>query len=231
MKAIHVTAIGSPEVLRPVEIPDPSTPPGALRIRNRAIGVNFQDIQSRRHAEPGTELPFVPGTDFAGEVDELGEGVEGFSVGDRVLGIHVRGAYAEKAVVPNPLAVPLPDDISFEQAAAYPVAGPNFAQSFEMAAVGGTVVLLGRAAGDAPPETVETALLRGRRNLGLRSYFLGTSIQSQTERLPSIYEILFEGLTSGAIFLPIETLPLEEAVEAHARIESQATAGKVILLP
>ncbi len=123
MRAIHVTAIGGPEVLKAVEVPEPEVAPGTLRVRNRAIGINFHDVQSRRRGARGQTHPFIPGTDFAGEVDAVGEGVEGFAEGDRVLGINVAGAYAEKSVVPAVLAVPIPERISYEQAAACPVAG------------------------------------------------------------------------------------------------------------
>ena len=68
---------------------------GTVRVRNRAVAINFHDIQSRRHGEAGLEPPFVPGTDFAGVVDAVGEGVEGIAEGDRILGIQTHGAYAE----------------------------------------------------------------------------------------------------------------------------------------
>ena len=324
MRAIHVTAIGGPEVLKAVEVPEPEVAPGTLRIRNRAVGINFHDVRGRRRGLRGQSHPYIPGTDFAGEVDAVGEGVEGFAKGDRVLGINVAGAYAEKSVVPAVLAVPIPEQISYEQAAACPiagltscfmirehgvgeatnvvvhaaagsvgcflggllaqkrapsiglvstdekaevarragylhvinyrredpveqvrqitasagadvvydsVAGPGFARSFEMCRAGGTVVLFGRAAGDPPREVLEDAFLGGARNLGLRTYFLGTVLFSDPRSIRGAYATLFDGLASGTIFLPIETLPLERAADAHANIEGQRTVGKIVLLP
>jgi NADPH2:quinone reductase len=324
MKAIHVTAVGGPEVLKVVEVPEPDVAPGTLRIHNRAVGINFHDVQSRRRGARGQTHPYIPGTDFAGEVDAVGEGVKGFARGDRVLGINMLGAYAEKSLVPEVLAVPIPDRISFEQAAACPVAGltacfmirdhgvdeatnvvvhgaaggvgcfmggllakqrapsiglvsteekaeiarragylhvvnyrredpvdrirqltagagadvvydavagPEFARSFEMCRAGGTVVVFGRAAGDPPRETMEEALFGAARNLGLRTYFLGTILFSDPQSIHGAYATLFDGLARGTIFLPIETVCLEEAADAHARIEGQQTVGKIVLLP
>jgi NADPH2:quinone reductase len=110
------------------------------------------------------------------------------------------------------------------------VAGPHFSRSFDMTAVDGTVVLFGHAAGDPPPEALQH-WLRSGRNIALRTYFLGTTIQTHLGEVAGAYRHLFEGLMSGAIHLPIETMPLVEAARAHARIEQQQTVGKVILLP
>lgn len=324
MKAIHVTAAGGVEVMKSVEVAEPEVLPGFLRIRNHAVAVNFHDIQSRRHGEAGLSYPYVPGTDFAGTVDAVGEGVEGFAVGDRALGIHMQGAYAEKSLVPAMIATRIPDDVSFEQAASCPVAGltayflvhdngvregtavvahaaagsvgcflgallrqagalsiglvssaakaevaqragfrhalnyreedvlarvrqitggngadlvldsvagPQFGRSFEMLRAGGTTVVFGHSAGDPPPEAVFQTFLSSGRNLGLRTYFLGTTIASEMPRLPQAYAALFDLFRRGAIQMPMERLPLASAAEAHARIESQKTVGKVILLP
>ena len=111
------------------------------------------------------------------------------------------------------------------------VAGPGFARSFEMCRAGGTVVLFGRAAGDPPREVLEDAFLGGARNLGLRTYSLATILFSDPPSIRGAYATLFDGLASGTIFLPIETLPLERAADAHANIEGQRTVGKIVLLP
>src|SRR5512147_2074007 len=104
MKAIHVTGIGGPEVMKLVDVPEPAPGPGMLRIANHAIAINFHDVQSRRHGEAGLVHPYVPGTDFAGTVDAIGPGVEGFTIGERILGINLHDAYAEKTLVPAFLA-------------------------------------------------------------------------------------------------------------------------------
>jgi len=324
MRAVQMTRIGGPEVLRVVEVPEPQAEAGFVRVRNRAIAVNFHDINTRRGDEPDVELPAILGTDFAGVVDAVGEGVEHIKVGDRVLGINMGGAYAEAALAMAAVVVPIPAGLSFEQAAACPVpgltayflthqvvpvtsgmtvvahaaagsvgcfmggllqqlgatsiglvssdekadvarragythvvnyrkedpvarvrqltggdgayvvydsvAGPQFQRSFDMAAIDGIVILFGHAAGDPPPESLKY-WLRSRRNLGLRTYFLGATMQAHLEMIPAAYDHLFQGLMSGAIYLPIETMPLVDAAKAHARIEQQQTAGKIILIP
>jgi len=123
MKAVQISRIGGPEVLETVELPEPAPGPGFVRVANRAIGVNFHDINVRRGDEPNTVLPMVPGADFAGLVDAIGEGVEGIHLGDPVVCIHMHGGYAEKSLAMAPLAVLIPEALSFEQAAACPVAG------------------------------------------------------------------------------------------------------------
>jgi NADPH2:quinone reductase len=324
MKAVQMTRIGGPEVLRVVDVPEPQAEPGFVRVRNRAVAVNFHDINTRRGDEPDIELPAILGTDFAGVVDAVGDGVEHIKVGDRILGINMGGAYAESALVMAALGIPIPAGLSFEQAAACPVpgltayflthqvvpvtsgmavvahaaagavgcfmggllrqlgatsiglvssddkaevarragythvvnyrkedpvarvrqltggdgasviydsvAGPEFQRSFDMAAIDGTVILFGHAAGDPPPAALKYWLKSGR-NLGLRTYFLGATLQVHLEMVPAAYNHLFQGLMSGTIYLPIETMPLVEAAKAHARIEQQQTVGKVILVP
>jgi NADPH2:quinone reductase len=100
-----------------------------------------------------------------------------------------------------------------------------------MCRAGGTVVMFGRSAGDPPPELLQEAFFAAVRNLGLRTYFLATILFSDPQSIGDAYATLFAGLTSGTIFLPIETLPLEEAADAHARLENRQTVGKVVLLP
>jgi NADPH2:quinone reductase len=148
MKAIHVTGQGGPEVMQLVDVPEPEPGPGMLRLRNHAIAINFHDVQSRRHGEPGLAHPYVPGTDFAGTVDAIGDGVAGFAVGDRILGIQVTGAYAEKTLVPAFLATRIPDEVSFEQAASCPVAGLTaFFLTHDNGVRAGTAVVAHAAAG------------------------------------------------------------------------------------
>jgi NADPH:quinone reductase-like Zn-dependent oxidoreductase len=122
MKALVITEHGPPEVLRVQERPDPRPGPGEVRIRVRAAGINFADLLARVGLYPDApKPPCVVGYEVAGEVESLGEGVEGISVGDRVLGGANFGGYAELAVTGADSVVPLPDDWSFEQGAAVPV--------------------------------------------------------------------------------------------------------------
>lgn len=117
MKAIQIHNYGDPNVLNYEEIPIVHPKAGEVLIHNRAIGVNFVDIYLRKGIF-NTPLPFIPGKEGAGDIIAIGEGVKDFSVGDRVAYIETLGAYAEQTIVPVHFLVPLPDNISYETAAA-----------------------------------------------------------------------------------------------------------------
>jgi NADPH2:quinone reductase len=116
-KAIVVTAHGGPEVLAFKDQPVGDPGPGQVRVRQRAIGVNFVDVYQRTGLYP-TEPPFVAGNEGAGEVVAVGPGVTGFRPGDRIAYQGPVGAYAEERLLPADKAVPLPEAVSFEDAAA-----------------------------------------------------------------------------------------------------------------
>jgi NADPH2:quinone reductase len=124
MKAIRVEEFGEPEVLgyEDAERPEPSM--GEVLVEVRSIGVNFADTMRRRNQYViRQELPFVPGSEVAGVVTEIGEGVEGVSVGDRVVSLVGEGAYAEYALASSQALIPIPDDLDFDTAAAIPLQG------------------------------------------------------------------------------------------------------------
>ncbi|HEY7631998.1 MAG TPA: medium chain dehydrogenase/reductase family protein [Thermoleophilaceae bacterium] len=122
MRALVITEHGPPEVLRVIDQPDPQPGPGQVRIAVKAAGINFADLMARvgLYAD-APKPPCVVGYEVAGEIESLGAGVEGFSVGQRVMAPTKFGGYAELAVTPAADLVPLPDDWSFEQGAAVPV--------------------------------------------------------------------------------------------------------------
>lgn len=104
-------------MLKLAELPVPQPGPGQVLVRIHAAGINFVDTYLREGRYPAA-LPFTPGQEAAGVVEALGDGVEGFSVGDRVAWNGTRGTYAEFALAPASDLLPLPEHISFEQAAA-----------------------------------------------------------------------------------------------------------------
>jgi NADPH2:quinone reductase len=115
--AVRVSRYGGPEVieLQEIDVPDPAA--GEVRVRNRAIGVNFLDIYYRTGLYP-SQLPIGLGTEGAGEIEALGADVRGLRVGDRVAyGSGPVGAYAGLRCMPAQNVVALPKEISFEQAA------------------------------------------------------------------------------------------------------------------
>ena len=117
MKAIRIHAVGGPEVLTYEDVPLPEPGAGQARITIEAIGVNFIDTYQRSGLYPGT-LPAPMGQEAAGVVEAIGSGVTEVQVGDRVAWIMQPGAYAEAAVVPVGVLVPLPDGIETRTAAA-----------------------------------------------------------------------------------------------------------------
>ena len=112
-----VPALGGPENLVLDDLPDPEVGPGKLLVDVEAAGVNYVDIYHRRGLYDAT-LPFIPGQEGAGTVSAVGEGVEGFRIGDRVGWTDVRGSYAERHVIPTDRAVPIPDGLDLKIVAA-----------------------------------------------------------------------------------------------------------------
>jgi NADPH:quinone reductase-like Zn-dependent oxidoreductase len=128
VRALVITAHGGPEVLRVEQRPEPEPGVGEARVAVRAAGINFADVMARMGLYPDAPpLPSVVGYEFAGEVESLGDGVEGLAVGDRVMGGTRFGGYAEYVAVPADQLVPLPDGWSFEEGAAFPV---NYATAY-----------------------------------------------------------------------------------------------------
>jgi NADPH2:quinone reductase len=117
VKAIVVHAFGGPDVLQYEDRPDPVPGPGEALVEIRAIGVNYTDIYSRSGLYRPA-LPWIPGSEAAGVVVAVGDGVTEVRPGNRVAWASAPGTYAERAVVPAWRLVPLPDDVSFETGAA-----------------------------------------------------------------------------------------------------------------
>jgi len=117
MKAIVVRRTGDAGVLLVEDVDDPTPGPGEALVRIEAAGVNFIEVYQRTglYARP---LPFTPGSEGAGEVVALGDGVTHVGVGDRVVSESFRGTYAELAVAPADRLVRIPPRVSTDVAAA-----------------------------------------------------------------------------------------------------------------
>jgi NADPH:quinone reductase-like Zn-dependent oxidoreductase len=168
MKAVQFSEYGDPDVLRVADVAEPHAGPGQIRIAVRAASVNAIDWKKRSgmlaEAMP-VELPHTPGYDAAGVVDEVGEGVEGVAVGDEVFGFTADsgGAYAEYAVLDRFAAKP--PELSFEEAAGYPVAVETSARVLDLLGDGESIVVNG-AAGGVGTAAVQLARARGMRVIG-----------------------------------------------------------------
>ena len=119
MKALLSTAAGGPETLELVDLPDPEPGPGQLLVRVRACAINSPDvliIEDKYQFKP--PRPFAPGGEIAGTVEAVGEGVEGWSEGDRLIAMIGHGGLQEKVLVAAAQAVPLPPERSFGEGSA-----------------------------------------------------------------------------------------------------------------
>ena len=118
-----ITKHGDPDVLEVQERPEPEVKAGEVRIAVKAAGINFADLMARSGVYPDApKPPSVVGYEVAGQVESVGEGVEGYAVGDRVVAGTRFGGYAELVSVPvKGQVLKLPGSLSFEQGAAIPV--------------------------------------------------------------------------------------------------------------
>ncbi len=122
--AVRVHKVGGPEVLTYEDISVPAPGPGQIRVKQHACGINYTDVyfRSGMYPAPGG-LPFIVGSEAAGEVADAGPGVSDFKRGDRVAYVTGPGCYTEERLVPADRAVKLPANISYEQAAAMMLKG------------------------------------------------------------------------------------------------------------
>lgn len=172
MQTIEVTQFGGPEQLRLREEATPTPKAGQLLIEVKASGINFADLVARSgHYPPVPSVPFRPGFEVAGTVIEVGEGVEGFQKGARVMALVQGGGYASHAVVEASNAVPLPDSLDFAPATALLIQGLTAyflleAGNFQA----GDTVLIPSAAGGLGSLAVQMAKLKGAgKVIGLAS--------------------------------------------------------------
>ncbi len=172
MEAIVYEEFGGPEVLRHatgVAVPEPG--PGEVRVKVAAVGVNPVDWKRRygwvEEFYP-TTFPAVPGLEFAGTVDALGEGVTDLAVGDQVLGWTKTGAYAEYAIAGT--VAPKPLGLSWEAAASLPVAGETAQRVLDLIGVReGETLFLHGAAGVVGSVAVQLAVAAGITVVGSAS--------------------------------------------------------------
>ena len=123
MRAAVCRDYGPPEVVEIDDLPSPPVGPGQARVRVEAAAVNFPDVLLvANQYQLSAPLPFVPGSELAGEVVEVAGDVTSVSVGDRVFGTAMIGAFAEEAVLDAAVLTPTPDGVEARHAAAFGVA-------------------------------------------------------------------------------------------------------------
>jgi len=167
-----ITKAGGFDVLKICERTKFAVGPGEVSIQVKAAGINFADIMARQGLYPDApKLPCVVGYEVAGVVDSVGEGVTRVKPGHRVMALTRFGGYSEQVSVPEIQVVPIPDSISFEEAASLPVA---FCTAFQLVQMGGLrkdeSILIHNVGGSAG-----LALLDIARHIGAITYGTASS--------------------------------------------------------
>ena len=164
MKAVVADEVGGPGVLRYVDAERPSPRDWEVLIEVEAAGVNYADTMRRRDQYLTRQsFPFTPGSEVAGTVVEVGEGVENASEGDRVVTLIDSGGYADFAVAPAASLIPMPEGLGFEEAAAVPLQGLTAYHIIKTSGAlkSGESVLVHAAAGGVGTLSVQMAKLLG----------------------------------------------------------------------
>ncbi|MEI7030546.1 NADP-dependent oxidoreductase [Streptomyces pratensis] len=173
MEAMRYEEFGGPDVLHLVRLDAPRPGPGQVRAAVRAAGVNPIDHKIRNGWMEGvfpTVLPAIPGTEFAGVVLETGEGVTAFAPGDEVLGRSATGSYASEVLAEEASLARKERGLSWEEAAALPVAAGTASRVLdELAVAEGETLLLHGASGGVGSMAVQLAAARGATVIGTAS--------------------------------------------------------------
>ena len=175
MKAVVYDRYGSPDVLRTEEVPMPSPRAGQVRVKVASTSVNLSDWECLRgspaHARIGglrSPAHRTLGSDIAGVIDQVGEGVTRFRVGDEVYGdnLALRGGFAEYAVAPESALAHKPAQLTFAEASTIPQAGAIAAQGTD-SALAGSRVLINGAGGGSGSFAIQLAKRRGAHVTGV----------------------------------------------------------------
>lgn len=166
MKALRSHGVGGPETLTLDEVESPTPGKGEVLVNVKACAINFPDtliIRDLYQFKP--PRPFAPGSEIAGVIEAVGEGVEGFSVGDKVMAGLGNGGLAEQVIVPAERMFPVPEGVSFEKAASLLMTYGTTIHGLKDRGhikAGDTVLVLG-AAGGVGLSAVELAKAYGAR--------------------------------------------------------------------
>jgi NADPH2:quinone reductase len=187
MHAIQVKQHGGREVLEYVEIEKPKPKDGEALVRLESIGVNFIDVYHRT-GHYKLPLPLIPGSEGAGVVEEVGQGVTVVKKGDRIAYAMARGAYAEYAVVAADMLVPIPDDVDFKTAAAAMLQGmtAHYLAISTYPLDRGNSALVHAGAGGVGSLLIQVAKMRGARVLTTVS----TNEKARIARLAGADEVI-----------------------------------------
>ncbi len=219
MRAWQVTELGEPrDVLRLADVPDPEPGPGQLKVRVRAAAANFPDVlMCRGLYQVRPPLPFTPGVELCGEVLELGAGVTGVAVGDRVLGspLAPAGAFAEIALMEAADAFPVPAGLDDAQAASLFVGHQTswFALHHRTHVKAGDVLLVHAAAGGVGSSAVQLGKAAGATVVGVvggaakaevaRNLGADVVVDRHTEDFVTVVKDLTNGRGADLVYDPV----------------------------
>jgi len=164
MRAIQAGRAGGPDVLEPADLPQPSPGPGEVLVRTAAAGVNFIDTYRRGGVYP-MPFPHIPGSEGAGVVTAVGDGVTDLAVGDRVAWADSPDSYAEFVRVKAARAIPVPEGVSLDVAAALPLQGltAHYLATSTYPVQAGDTILVHAGAGGVGLLLTQLATARGAR--------------------------------------------------------------------
>ncbi len=239
MKAVVIVGRGGVESLEVRDVPKPVPLGGELLVRVRACGTNRADLmQARGHypAPPGAPAD-IPGLEFAGEVAEVGPGcVEGRELGERVFGIVSGGGLAEYVTVPERMAVTIPPNLDFDQAACVPEAflTAHDALMTQGLAVPGQRVLIHAAGGGVGSAAVQLAHAMGCRTFGtsrtpakleaLRDFGLDHGIDTRSE---DFAQVIHDRTSGEGVHLVLDHIG---GPFLAANLETLAVKGRLVLI-
>ena len=171
MQAIQMRRFGGPDVLELIEKPTPSPGPGQVLVRVRAVGINLAETLMRENRYAITpELPAIPGSEVAGTIERIGDGVSGLIANERVAvplfatGAYL-GGYADHVLADASLVVRLPDALSFEVATALMIQGLTALHLTKQIPPAGKTVLVSAAAGGVGSLLVQLARRSGAKTV------------------------------------------------------------------
>ena len=206
MKAVIARAFGGPKSFSIEEVPDLEAAPGQARVRVAVAGVSFVDVLTAAGSyQLKPPLPFIPGSEFSGVVDQLGSGVNHLQIGDRVFGANFGGVFAEQVLVPAASLTRMPKRMSFEEGAVFRV---SYATSYYALvqrgrlAPGETVLVLG-AGGAVGVAAIEIAKALGARviasasSAGKRQLCLESGADAALDNAADDWRDQIKALTAG----------------------------------
>jgi len=238
VKAIRVTAFGGPEVLRLEEVPTPKPGPGEVLVRVHAVGVNPVETYVRAGTYARLpELPYTPGNDGAGVVEQVGPDVTEFKAGDRVYTAgSLTGTYAEFALCRKEQVHPLPANVSFAQGAAI---GTPYATAYRgllqraLAKPGETVLVHG-ASGAVGTAAVQLARADGLRVFGTAGSDQGLKLAREQgahevfdHRAPEHFEQIMQATGGRGVDVIVEMLA---NVNLGNDLTILANGGRVVII-